>query len=93
MYPEDLEGLEDLDELPEVLCRGGSAIVSPLGEYVAGPLFDQEGILVADLDLAEIARAKFDFDVVGHYARPDLFQLIINENPRTAEGVQFTKSE
>jgi nitrilase len=93
MYPKDLEGLEDLDELPEVLCRGGSAIVSPLGEYIAGPLFDQEGILVADLDLAEIARAKFDFDVVGHYARPDLFQLIIHENPRTAESVQFTRSE
>jgi nitrilase len=84
MYPDDLEGIEDLTDLPELLCRGGSAILSPLGAYVAGPLFDQEGILVADLDLAEIVQAKFDFDVVGHYARPDVFQLTVNEQPATS---------
>ena len=78
MYPADLAGLEDLSEQPEIMCRGGSAIISPLGEVLAGPLYDQEGILYADLDLAEIARSKFDFDVVGHYARPDIFQLTIN---------------
>jgi nitrilase len=81
MYPRDLEGIEDLADQPEVLCRGGSAIVSPSGEYLAGPLFDREGILVAELDLAEVARGKFDFDVAGHYARPDVFQLIVNERP------------
>lgn len=81
MYPKDLEGMEDLTSQPEILCRGGSAIVSPSGEYLAGPLFDREGILVAELDLAEVARGKFDFDVAGHYARPDVFQLIINEQP------------
>ena len=76
-YPADLIGVEDLVDQPEVMCRGGSAILSPLGEYLAGPLFDQPGILTADLDMAELARAKFDFDVVGHYARPDLFHLSI----------------
>ncbi len=81
MYPKDLEGLEDLADQPEVICRGGSAIISPLGDVLAGPLYDQEGILYADLDLAEIVRAKFDFDVVGHYARPDVFQLTVNERP------------
>ena len=81
MYPQDLEGLEDLAAQPEILSRGGSAIISPLGDIVAGPLFDQEGILYADLDLADVARSKLDFDVVGHYARPDIFQLIINEKP------------
>ena len=80
-YPQDLPEIEALADQPEVLCRGGSAIVSPLGEYVAGPLFDEEGMLVADLDLGEIARAKFDFDVVGHYGRPDVFQLTIDERP------------
>mgnify|MGYP001044997622 CR=1 FL=1 len=84
MYPADLEVIKELDGQPEVLCRGGSAIVSPFGEYLAGPLFDQEGILFADLDLAEVARSKFDFDVVGHYARPDIFQLIVNEQPAQA---------
>ena len=83
MYPPDLPGAEDLEDLPDVLCRGGSAIVSPLGEYVAGPLYGEEGILSAELDLAEVARGKFDFDVVGHYARPDVFQLIVNERPAT----------
>ena len=81
MVPQDLEGLEDLAAQPEILSRGGSAIISPLGEVLAGPLYDQEGILYADLDLADVARSKFDFDVVGHYARPDVFQLIVNEKP------------
>jgi nitrilase len=81
MYPDDLEGLDELDEHPDVICRGGSAIISPFGEVLAGPLYDQEGTLFADIDLAEVARGKFDFDVVGHYARPDVFQLVVNESP------------
>ena len=81
MYPDDLKELKELDEQPEIMCRGGSAIISPLGKVLAGPLYDQEGILFADLDLGAIARSKFDFDVVGHYARPDVFQLSVNEKP------------
>jgi len=81
MVPADFEGREELNNQPEVLSRGGSAIISPLGEVLAGPLFDEEGILTAELDLAEVTRGKFDFDVVGHYARPDVFQLIVNEEP------------
>jgi len=81
MYPDDLEGLDELDEHPDVICRGGSAIISPFGEVLAGPLYDKEDILFADIDLAEVARGKFDFDVVGHYARPDVFQLVLNESP------------
>lgn len=89
-YPSDLPCIEELAGQPEVMCRGGSAIVSPLGELLAGPLFDREGILTADLDLAEVARAKFDFDVVGHYARPDVFQLHVNEH--RAVSVNRTES-
>ena len=81
MYPRDLPGLGDLEGAADILCRGGSAIISPLGEVLAGPLYDQEGILYADLDPAEIARSKFDFDVTGHYARPDVFQLMVDESP------------
>ncbi|HQV68241.1 MAG: carbon-nitrogen hydrolase family protein [Anaerolineae bacterium] len=83
MYPADLPGIEELANAPEVMCRGGSVIVSPLGKVLAGPLFDQEGILYAELDMAEIAQSKFDFDVTGHYARPDVFQLSVNEKPQT----------
>ncbi|HPQ44043.1 MAG TPA: carbon-nitrogen hydrolase family protein [Syntrophales bacterium] len=82
MYPSDLEMLEELSEQPDVLCRGGSVIVSPFGEVIAGPLYGEEGILYADLDLSEIARAKVDLDVVGHYARADIFQLHVNSAPQ-----------
>jgi nitrilase len=90
MYPTDLEGVEDLAHPPEIVCRGGSAIISPLGEVLAGPLYDQEGTLFADLDLAEIARSKFDFDVTGHYARPDVFKLTVNEKPALPVVYQTT---
>ena len=89
MYPPDLAGVEDLADQPEVMCRGGSAIISPLGAVVAGPLYDREGMLVADLDLGEIPRSQFDFDVVGHYARPDVFQLTVNEKPTPAVVYTF----
>ena len=82
MYPSDVVEAEDLSDQPEILCRGGSAIISPSGEYLAGPLFDREGTLLAELDLAEVVRGKFDFDVVGHYGRPDVFHLTVNERPR-----------
>jgi nitrilase len=81
MYPEDLEIADELERWPETLCRGGSAVYSPTGECLAGPLYDAEGILFADLDMDDIGRMKFDFDVTGHYARPDVFQLEVNEVP------------
>jgi len=82
MYPKDLQELHEMASQPDIMCRGGSAIVSPMGKVLAGPLFDEEGILTAELDMAAVARGKFDFDVVGHYARPDVFQLIVNEAPQ-----------
>ena len=65
------------DPTEDISCRGGSVIVSPQGEILAGPLWDQEGVLVADLDLDEVIKSKLDFDVIGHYTRDDLFQLTI----------------
>jgi nitrilase len=71
---------QSVGDSPEsVLMRGGSAIIGPLGEVLAGPDFSGETILVAELDLDAIVRGKFDFDVTGHYARPDVFQLQVNE--------------
>ncbi|WP_020607598.1 carbon-nitrogen hydrolase family protein [Spirosoma spitsbergense] len=70
-YPSAYQNFLDEDDL--ILSRGGSAIVSPQGEFIAGPLWDEEGILIADLDLADVLKSKLDFDVIGHYARPDLF--------------------
>lgn len=75
VYRKDLppSWLATLPSLKDPLCRGGSAILSPTGEYLAGPLWDQEGILYALLDPNLITKAKFDFDVAGHYHRPDVF--------------------
>jgi predicted amidohydrolase len=70
-----------------VLIKGGSVIVSPMGKTVAGPLRDGEGILIAALDLREVTRGKFDLDTVGHYARPDVFSLSVNE--RANHPVRF----
>jgi nitrilase len=72
------------NEPETVLIKGGSVIVSPMGKVLAGPLRDGEGILTAELDLGEVARGKFDLDTVGHYARPDVFTLAVNERPNLA---------
>lgn len=66
---------------PAPLIRGGSLIVGPLGVVLAGPSYDGECILYADLDVGEIAEGKFDLDVAGHYARPDVFRLEVNTAP------------
>ena len=78
-YPADLSGYDEIGADSDPLCRGGSAIVGPLGDYIAGPLYGEEGMLVATLDLSLIAQSRFDFDVVGHYSRPDIFQLRVND--------------
>jgi nitrilase len=67
------------DDPATVLIRGGSVIVNPLGQVLAGPNYEGEAILTADLNLDEIVEGKYDLDVVGHYARPDVFRLTVNE--------------
>jgi nitrilase len=80
-----------LGDTPDaILMRGGSAIISPLGKVLAGPHFEGETILTATLDLNEIGRGKFDFDVAGHYSRPDVFQLTANEAPMPAVVTKTT---
>jgi nitrilase len=74
-YPADFELKEALARAPEVLCRGGSAIVAPDGSYLAEPLYGREGILTAELDLGLVTEGRQLLDVAGHYARPDVFRL------------------
>ena len=79
-FPDDYPAIQGDD--PElVLMRGGSCIVNPFGQVLAGPDFNGECILTAEVDLGEVARGKYDLDVVGHYARPDVFRLYVNERP------------
>ncbi len=65
-----------------VMIRGGSVIVDPLGTVLAGPLYNEDGLLLADLDLGMIAQGKYDLDTVGHYARPDIFRLEVDTSQR-----------
>lgn len=71
------------DDPETVISRGGSCIVGPLGHVLAGPDFNGEAILTAEIDRGELARARLDFDAVGHYARPDVFRLVVDESPKT----------
>ena len=75
-YPDDFELKEALEKAPEVLCRGGSAIVAPNGSYLAQPLYGREGILTAELDLGLVTEGRQLLDVAGHYARPDALRLV-----------------
>ena len=70
------------DSPDAVISRGGSCIVDPFGKFLAGPNFAEETILVAELDRSLLAKGKFDFDAVGHYARPDIFQLVVDDQPK-----------
>lgn len=72
------------DNPDTVMMRGGSAIIDPAGKVLAGPDFDGETILYAQADTAAIARGKYDFDVTGHYSRPDVFELVVDDRPKPA---------
>jgi nitrilase len=73
-YPKDFPLRDELDGV-EVLGRGGSAILSPDGAYLAGPLYDEEAILYAELDPDQLLAERQRFDPVGHYHRPDVLRL------------------
>ena len=92
-YRDDHESA--LGDAPDtVMMRGGSAIIDPFGRVLAGPDFTGEKILYAEIDLEQIARGKFDFDATGHYSRPDIFQLMVDDRPKRAvsnmgESIRF----
>jgi nitrilase len=70
-----------------VLIRGGSAIYGPLGKELIAPFYGSQAVLVADIDIGAIARGKYDFDPVGHYARPDIFTLHIDRRRKAATNM------
>ncbi|WP_026380513.1 carbon-nitrogen hydrolase family protein [Afifella pfennigii] len=81
-------GAAEAEEPSTVLMRGGALIVDPLGNILVEPSFEGEAVRFAELDFAAIARGKYDFDVVGHYARPDVFRLTVDTRPQAP--VSFT---
>ncbi|MBC7930834.1 MAG: carbon-nitrogen hydrolase family protein [Rubrivivax sp.] len=81
--PPELDTPAEFADSPDaLLLRGGSAVIGPDGRYIAGPVFDEETILTAEIDLSEIDREKMTLDVSGHYSRPDVFDLRLNRGSR-----------
>jgi len=89
-YPADFPLRAEL-EGAEMLGRGGSAILAPDGTYLAGPLYDEEGILYAELDPARLLAERQRFDPVGHYHRPDVLRLGVNPTARAADAKPSTR--
>ena len=78
-YPIDLNEKDAIEQLPELVCRGGSCIIDPYGHYVTEPVWDVETIIYAELDMSLPSESKMEHDAVGHYARPDVLELIVND--------------
>ena len=85
-YPERYQ--EDIANEPEIMCAGGSVIISPMGEILAGPLWNEEGLLTAELDHSLLIKSKLDFDCIGHYSRPDVFQFNVNNQPASYKVIE-----
>ncbi len=79
MYPKDLRCPEEIAKLPEIVCRGGSCVVDPFGNYVTEPVWDKEEIIYAELDMQKVPASRMEFDPCGHYARPDVLHLEVND--------------
>ena len=78
-YPDDLFEKSAVDSQPEIVCRGGSCIIDPFGHYVTEPVWDEETIIFADLDMDLPAACKMEHDATGHYARPDVLRLEVED--------------
>jgi nitrilase len=85
-YPDDFPLRAELESSPELVGRGGSAILGPDGNYLAGPLFGEEGILYAELEPERLYEERQRFDAAGHYNRPDVFELTVRENGGAARA-------
>lgn len=79
MYPGNLHCKEEIDKLPDAVCRGGSCIIDPYGHYETGPVWDKEEIIYAQLDMTKVPMSRMEFDVCGHYSRTDVLKLEITD--------------
>ena len=78
-YPEGLHCPEELSRLSDIPCRGGSCVIDPFGHYVTQPVWDEEALILADLDMNLVPASRMEFDACGHYARPDVLELTVRE--------------
>ena len=83
-FPADTPYIEELlENAPDILANGGSAIAGPNGEWLVPPIIEKEGVFCHTLDLDRVYEERQNFDPVGHYSRPDVTQLNINRERQT----------
>ena len=78
-YPDHINEQDAVAAQPDMVCRGGSCIIDPYGHYVTEPVWDEETIIYAELDMQLPAACKMEHDAVGHYARPDVLKLVVED--------------
>jgi nitrilase len=82
------EAMEILEAIPgtdeDLVLSGGSAVIGPDGRYLAGPVVGERCIIYADIELNRITEGHLVLDTSGHYSRPDVFQLVVNDQPQSA---------
>ena len=79
MYPKTASGDEEIAKLNDIVCRGGSCVIDPYGHPVSDTVWDKEEIIYADLDMQKVPASRMEHDVCGHYARPDVLKLSVEE--------------
>jgi nitrilase len=84
--PKDFPLHKEMAGMPDRLAYGGSAVIGPDGKFLAGPVYEREEIVTAEVDLDRILEGKLTLDVAGHYARPDVFKLLVDRSVREAVG-------
>ena len=78
-YPQTVSGTAEIAALPDIACRGGSCVIDPFGHEASVTVWDKEDIIYADLDMQKVPASRMALDCVGHYARPDVLELRVNE--------------
>lgn len=79
MYPKTASGDEEIAKLNDIVCRGGSCVIDPYGHAVSETVWDKEEIIYADLDMQKVPASRMEHDVCGHYARPDVLKLSVED--------------
>ena len=78
-YPQTVSGTAEIAALPDIACRGGSCVIDPFGHEASVTVWDKEAVIYADLDMQKVPASRMELDCVGHYARPDVLELRVNE--------------
>jgi len=85
-YPEDLR--DEIRDENEIMSAGGSVIYDPFGEVIAGPIWNEEGLITARLDRETLVKSKLEFDAIGHYSRKDIFSFTIKEDSQKRKDIE-----